>query len=174
VGPWRDVVITASLIQSGGIQNPACGCEPPSRRAWEPMKLRTQLVVIALLRVILNTMHRMVYPFLTVFAAGLGVNVTEMSLALTGRNAVGIFGPILAPISDVRGRKVGMLSGIVFFTLGVGLVAVRPSLITFSAALVLAILSKSMFDPRREGRPSPSPKWPGRWRLSWGCPPWAC
>jgi len=111
------------------------------------MKLRTQLIVIALLRVILNTMHRMVYPFLTVFAAGLGVNVTEISLALTGRNAVGIFGPILAPISDVRGRKIGMLSGIVLFTLGVGLVAIHPNLITFSAALVLAILSKSMFDP---------------------------
>ncbi|MFN2121745.1 MAG: MFS transporter [Anaerolineales bacterium] len=111
------------------------------------MKVRTQLIVIALLRVILNTMHRMVYPFLTVFAAGLGVSVTEISLALTGRNAVGIFGPILAPISDVRGRKAGMLSGIVLFTLGVGVVALRPNLITFSAALVLAILSKSMFDP---------------------------
>ena len=60
---------------------------------------------------------------------------------------MGIFGPVLAPISDVRGRKVGMLLGIVIFTLGVGLVAVRPNLITFSAALVLAILSKSMFDP---------------------------
>jgi MFS transporter, DHA1 family, inner membrane transport protein len=111
------------------------------------MKVRTQLIVIALLRVVLNTMHRMVYPFLTVFAAGLGVNVTEISLALTGRNAVGIFGPILAPVSDVRGRKVGMLTGIVIFTIGVGLVAIRPNLITFSAALVLAILSKSMFDP---------------------------
>jgi predicted MFS family arabinose efflux permease len=111
------------------------------------MRVRTQLIVIALLRVILNTMHRMVYPFLTVFAAGLGVNVTEISLALTGRNAVGIFGPILATTSDVRGRKIGMLSGIVLFTLGVGLVAIHPNLITFSAALVLAILSKSMFDP---------------------------
>ncbi len=111
------------------------------------MRVRTQLIVIALLRVILNTMHRMVYPFLTVFAGGLGVNVTAMSLALTGRNAVGIFGPILAPIADVRGRKVGMLAGVVLFTLGVGAVAVRPNLITFSAALVLAILSKSLFDP---------------------------
>jgi predicted MFS family arabinose efflux permease len=111
------------------------------------MKVRTQLIVIALLRVVLNTMHRMVYPFLTVFATGLGVNVTEISLALTGRNAVGIFGPMLAPVSDVRGRKAGMLTGIVIFTLGVALVAVHPNLITFSAALVLAILSKSVFDP---------------------------
>jgi predicted MFS family arabinose efflux permease len=111
------------------------------------MKVRTQLIVIALLRVILNTMHRMVYPFLTVFAGGLGVNVTAISFALTGRNIVGIFGPILAPVADVRGRKVAMLAGVVIFTLGVGAVAVHPSLITFSVALVLAILSKCLFDP---------------------------
>ena len=89
----------------------------------------------------------MVYPFLTVFARGLGVDVTSISLALTGRNAVGIFGPILAPIADVRGRKVAMLAGIVTFIVGVGLVAAAPSLTTFAAALVLAILSKSLFDP---------------------------
>jgi len=111
------------------------------------MRVRTQLIVIALLRVILNTMHRMVYPFLTVFAAGLGVNVTAISFALTGRNVVGIFGPMLAPVADVRGRKVAMLAGVVIFTLGVGVVAVHPNLITFSAALVMAILSKSLFDP---------------------------
>ena len=111
------------------------------------MRVRSQLIIIALLRVILNTMHRMVYPFLTVFAAGLGVPVTAISLALTGRNVVGIFGPILAPVADVRGRKEAMLAGVVIFTLGVGVVAVHPSLITFSAALVMAILSKCLFDP---------------------------
>jgi MFS transporter, DHA1 family, inner membrane transport protein len=111
------------------------------------LKVRTQLIVIALLRIILNTMHRMVYPFLTVFAGGLGVDVTSISLALTGRNAVGIFGPILGSIGDVRGRKVAMLAGIVIFAVGVSLVAIAPSLVTFAAALVLAILSKCLFDP---------------------------
>jgi predicted MFS family arabinose efflux permease len=111
------------------------------------MRVRTQIVIIALLRIILNTMHRMVYPFLTVFARGLGVDVTAVSLALAGRNIAGIFGPIVAPVADSRGRKFGMLLGIVAFTLGVGLVAVRPSLPTFVAALVLGILGKSWFDP---------------------------
>jgi predicted MFS family arabinose efflux permease len=89
----------------------------------------------------------MVYPFLGVFARGLGVDVTAIAFALTGRNIVGIFGPALAPVSDVRGRKFGMLAGIVTFTLGMGVVAVRPGLLTFSAALILAILSKCLFDP---------------------------
>ena len=111
------------------------------------MKTRSQLIVISLLRTVLNTMHRMVYPFLTVFARGLGVDVVSISFALTGRNVVGIFGPLLAPISDVRGRKLGMLIGVGLFTLGTGMVAIHPGVLTFAAALILAILSKSLFDP---------------------------
>lgn len=112
----------------------------------QPSTVRTQLVVIALLRIIINTMHRMVYPFLSVFARGLGVDVTAVSFALTGRNVAGIFGPFLASVADTRGRRFGMLGGVAAFSLGVGLVAVRPSLATLAAALVLAILGKSMFD----------------------------
>jgi MFS transporter, DHA1 family, inner membrane transport protein len=111
------------------------------------MRIRTQIIVIGLLRVILNTMHRMVYPFLTVFARGLGVDVTAISFALAGRNLIGILGPAIMPVAERRGQKFVMLAGVVCFTLGVGLVAIHPSLVTFSAALMLAILSKSLFDP---------------------------
>ena len=111
------------------------------------MKIRTQLIVVGLLRVILNTMHRMVYPFLTVFARGLGVDVTAISFALAGRNLIGILGPAIMPVAERGGYKFVMLAGILCFTVGVGLVAIHPSLVTFSAALILAILSKSLFDP---------------------------
>ena len=111
------------------------------------MKIKIQIVTVALLRIILNTMHRMVYPFLTIFARGLGVDVTAISFALTGRNVASIFGPILTPFANQRGRRFGMLAGIIAFTLGVGLVAVYPNLFTLSAALILAVLGKSLFDP---------------------------
>jgi predicted MFS family arabinose efflux permease len=100
-----------------------------------------------LLRIVLNTMHRMIYPFLSIFARGLGVDVTAISFALTGRNLAGVFSPVFAPLADRRGRRFGMLAGIVTFTLGVGLVAVYPSLITLTIALILAVTSKSLFDP---------------------------
>lgn len=111
------------------------------------MSTRSQLIIVSVLRIILNTMHRMVYPFLSVFARGLGVDVVAVSFALTGRNVVGIFGPLLAPISDVRGRKLGMLLGVGLFSAGTALVAIWPGVPTFAAALILAILSKSLFDP---------------------------
>ena len=111
------------------------------------MRLRFQLLIFMVLRTIFNTMHRMVYPFLGAFARGLGVDVTALSFALTGRSLAGAFTPFLASIADQRGRRFGMLAGIALFTLGVGLVAVRPSLWTLSAALLLGLLGKYLFDP---------------------------
>jgi len=111
------------------------------------MRLRTQLFIVTLLRITLNTLHRMVYPFLSIFAQGLGVDVRTLSFALTGRNMAGIFSPALAPIADQRGRKFAMLAGIATFIIGVGTVAIAPNIFTFSIALILGIFSKSMFDP---------------------------
>src|SRR6266498_319459 len=111
------------------------------------MRLRTQLIIFMLLRTILNTMHRMVYPFLAVFARGLGVDITVVSFVVTARSFVGMFAPVFGSIADQRGRKFGMLMGIFLFIMGMGLVAVHPSFLTFSIALSLGILSKYLFDP---------------------------
>ncbi|MFL7891793.1 MAG: MFS transporter [Anaerolineales bacterium] len=92
-------------------------------------------------------MFRMVYPFLAVFGRGLGVDLPTMSLALTLRAFTGIIGPFLASIGDSRGRKTGMLSGLVIFILGLTLVMVWPTFPGFLAALILSMLGKYIFDP---------------------------
>ncbi|MGZ9224058.1 MAG: MFS transporter [Anaerolineales bacterium] len=111
------------------------------------MRLRLQLVIFMFLRTILNTMHRMVYPFLAVFARGLGVDITTLSFVVTARSFFGMFAPVLGSIADQRGRRFGMLLGIFLFIAGMSLVAIAPSFLTFSIALLLAILSKYLFDP---------------------------
>jgi MFS transporter, DHA1 family, inner membrane transport protein len=111
------------------------------------MRLRIQLIIFMFLRIILNTMHRMIYPFLTIFARGLGVEFGTLSKIVAARNFVGIFGPMFAPVADKRGRKFAMLLGIVSFTTGMAAVAFRPSLLTFGLALLLALLGKYLFDP---------------------------
>jgi len=111
------------------------------------MRIRFQLVIFMFLRMVLNTMHRMVYPFLAVFARGMGVDLTTVSFLVTARSFVGIFAPLFGSVADSRGRRFGMLSGIVMFTVGMGLVAVHPSFVTFGAALLLTILGKYLFDP---------------------------
>jgi MFS transporter, DHA1 family, inner membrane transport protein len=111
------------------------------------MRLRFQLLIVMVLRTIFNTMHRMVYPFLGTFARGLGVDITALSFALTGRSLVGALVPFIASISDQRGRRFGMLAGVALFTFGVAIVALWPSLWTLTAALIMALLGKYLFDP---------------------------
>ena len=111
------------------------------------MRIRFQLIIFMLLRTILNTAHRMVYPFLSIFARGLGVDISTMSLLMTARSLVGASSPLFAPIADRRGRRFGMLLGVSIFTLAMGIVAVYPSFWTLAIALVLAMLGKYMFDP---------------------------
>jgi predicted MFS family arabinose efflux permease len=111
------------------------------------MRLRFQLIIFVFLRTILNTAHRMVYPFLPIFARGLGVDISTLSLLMTVRSLTGASSPLFAPIADRRGRRFGMLLGMVIFTLGVGLVAIHPTLWTLAAALILAMIGKYLFDP---------------------------
>ena len=110
-------------------------------------RLRFTIPLFTLTRVIMHTGYRMIYPFLTVFARGMGVELGAVSLALTAHNAAGILGPFLAFIADVRGRKVGMLIGLSIFIFGVGLVALFPGYPAFFTSLVLIALGIAVFLP---------------------------
>jgi predicted MFS family arabinose efflux permease len=111
------------------------------------MRFPLQILTFMLLRTILNTGHRMVYPFLSVFARGLGMDITTLSFVVTVRSFVGMFAPVFGSIADHRGRRFGMLSGIVLFLFGVGLVAAYPTFVTFTIAVLVGILGKYLFDP---------------------------
>ena len=109
--------------------------------------LRIQILAFTAVRTVLNTMHRMVYPFLPILVSGLGVDLSTISLALTFRSLIGIFSPFLASVADSRGRKAGMLFGLLGFTLGVVVVAVWPTFPAFVISLLLAAVGKYVFDP---------------------------
>lgn len=109
--------------------------------------LRFQILVFTLIRVVLNTMHRMVYPFLAVFGRGLGVDLPTLALAVTARSLGGTVGPFLAAVADSRGRKIGMLLGLSLFSLGTGLVVFWPTYPVFVLTLALTMLGKYVFDP---------------------------
>ena len=89
------------------------------------------IALFTLTRTAINTSYRMVYPFLPIFALGLGVEPATLAVALSIRSFLGIFGPFLATIADTYDRKVGMLLGIGLFTVGSGLVGLWPGFWTF-------------------------------------------
>jgi predicted MFS family arabinose efflux permease len=108
---------------------------------------RWHILLLTLVRVVYNTLHRMVYPFLSAFARGVGVDLTTISYALTLRSAIGTVGPFAAALSDRWGRKAGMLAGAALFVLGAGVVVLWPAFPGLVLSLVLSTLGKYLFDP---------------------------
>ncbi len=108
---------------------------------------RLKLFTYTAVRVVLNTAHRMIYPFLPVFARGLGVDIKTISALIANRAIAGSFSPFIIPFLEPRGRKFGMLLGLACFVLGMGIVAFMPTVTSLGIALVFAMLAKVFFDP---------------------------
>ncbi|NOY99727.1 MAG: MFS transporter [Chloroflexi bacterium] len=105
------------------------------------------ILLFTAIRTLFNTAYRMAYPFLGVFARGLGVDIETMSIALTARSVVGGITPLLAPVADNRGRKFGMLFGLGLFTVSTALVVFWPTFLVLTISLALTTLGKYIFDP---------------------------
>jgi len=105
------------------------------------------LVILTLIRTVLNTSYRMVYPFLSTFQSGLGISLGTFSLLLTLRSLVGLISPLAAPLADWRGRKLSMLLGLGCFTLGAVLVVIFPTVWAFFAAVLAMTLGTLVFLP---------------------------
>jgi predicted MFS family arabinose efflux permease len=114
--------------------------------AAQNSNLPPKLIVFTLIRTVLNTAHRMVYPFLSAFARGLGVDLAVLSNVMAARALIGTIGPLAASLADRRGRKVGILAGMGLFSAAAALVVAWPTFTGFAAALLLMTFGKYIFD----------------------------
>ena len=110
-------------------------------------KISIDIFLFTLARTVINTSYRMVYPFLPVFARGLGVEPAALALSFSVRSFLGVFGPFLATVSDTHDRKTGILLGIGLFTAGSGVVGVWPSFWGFILGTSLVLLGNVVFIP---------------------------
>lgn len=110
-------------------------------------RLRWQILAATFSRLILNTAHRMVYPFLPAFSRGLGVPPEAIGQILAVRGALGMLSPFFGGLPDRVGRRQTMLVGLGVFLAGLTLVVLFPSYWTFAAFLVLVVVGKFIFDP---------------------------
>ena len=109
--------------------------------------LNFQVTVVVIVRLVFNTFYRMIYPFLSYFAKGLGVDLRTISYAITMRSLMGLIGPFLASVADSRGRKAGMLIGTIAYTAAISLIALWPTYPAFFIALSLAFIGYLIFVP---------------------------
>lgn len=112
-----------------------------------PSQLNLRLGIITTARTVVNTSIRMVYPFLAIFAAGLNVSVSQVSLAMAISMATAAIGPFVAPIADRHGRRAGMLIGLGLFLLGTLLAGLFPGYPTFFLVILLGNLGNNIFVP---------------------------
>lgn len=110
-------------------------------------RIHGQIAFFAAVRAVSNTAYRMVYPFLPVLARALGVDLATMSLALSARSASGALGPLVAPLTDRRGRRFGLTLGLGLFAAGAFLASAGAPFAAFAAALVLMTVGKYVIDP---------------------------
>src|SRR3990172_12954988 len=89
-------------------------------------RLRFQIVAATLARMIVNTAHRMVYPFLPAFSRGLGVPLESLTLMLSVRGALGMTSPFFGVIPDRFGRRLAMLIGLGIFCAALILLGAFP------------------------------------------------
>jgi predicted MFS family arabinose efflux permease len=107
--------------------------------------LRLQVVLFSAVRMVVNISTRMIYPFLNTFAAGLGVNLTSISMVLTVRSATGALSPFITPIADKRGRKLSLLIGLGMFTASCLLFVFWPTFPSFFISVNLAFLGMYVY-----------------------------
>lgn len=119
----------------------------PSNKLELKRSLNFQVGAMVVVRLVFNTFYRMIYPFLSFFAKGMGVDLRTISYAITARSLMGLVSPFLASVADSRGRKAGMLLGTIIFSASICLVVIWPTFPAFFISLSLGIIGYLIFVP---------------------------
>jgi predicted MFS family arabinose efflux permease len=96
-------------------------------------------------RLVLKSSARMIYPFVSVFARGMGVGLPAISLAISARSAVGALVPFTNSALDRYPRRTALLIGIGLFLAGCTLVVLWPGYAGFFIVLSLGSLGSNIF-----------------------------
>ncbi|MDY7079717.1 MAG: MFS transporter [Chloroflexota bacterium] len=108
---------------------------------------RAYLPIILLTRITTNTSFRIVYPFLSSIARGLGISLEAASGLITLRWIAGMGAPFFGPLADRHGRRRVMEVALLLFMLACLLLAGIGTFTAAAIAFALYGLVKSLYDP---------------------------
>jgi predicted MFS family arabinose efflux permease len=103
--------------------------------------------VASISRIILNTARRFAYPFAPVLSRSLGVPLTAVTSLIAVNQATGVLGLFFGPLADRFGYRLMMLGGLGILVLGMFAAGLLPYYGVVLAAIFLAGLAKTVFDP---------------------------
>ena len=125
-------------MNSAEIHNQRLSTIEPSPGPSPEGRERTLITTFIFVRLVVSTAFRMVFPFLPALARGLGVPIEAVAVAVSARSALGVLGPPLGAIADVRGRKQALIGSLVVFGLSLAIIGVWPTYAVFFIGLVIS------------------------------------
>ena len=112
-----------------------------------PRSTRREVFLFTLIRTVINSGYRLVYPFLPLFAAGMGVSLAQMGVAFSIRSVLGVVSPFVASVADTHGRKKGMLLGLFLFWIGCMSSVLMPTFLGFVIGSSFVVIGNGVFIP---------------------------
>lgn len=116
------------------------------------LSIKLELIFFTFSRLVLNASIRMVYPFLPFIAGGLHADLKSLSLVVTVSLSTSALAPFLAPFIERRGRRTGMLLGLIIYCAGSALLVLWPVYAGFFAGMMLVSLGDNLFVPAVQAR----------------------
>ena len=109
--------------------------------------LGATLIITGFCRLILNTARRFAYPFAPEISRGLEVPITHVTAMIAVNQLSALLGLLAGPLADRFGFRAAMLAGLAMLSIGMLTAGITGTYVTVLAALFLAGLGKTVFDP---------------------------
>ena len=110
-------------------------------------RLIAQVITAALLKLLLNTGRRFIYPFAPALSRDLGVPLSAVTSIIASSQAISLLGLFSGPLADRLGCRLMMQAGLVMLAAGMLLCGLLPDYWPLFFGLIIASFGKTVFDP---------------------------
>ena len=109
-------------------------------------RLAPALVLLTGIRLVVNTGHRLVSPFLPVIARGIGIPIEQAGTLVAARSAASLATPVIVGFSRRYDRRSVIQIGLAMFATGSALAALLGTFAGVAAGFIVMGLGKAVFD----------------------------
>jgi predicted MFS family arabinose efflux permease len=110
-------------------------------------RLVAQVITAALLKLLLNTGRRFIYPFAPALSRDLGVPLSAVTSIIASSQAISLLGLFSGPLADRLGYRLMMQTGLAMLAAGMLLCGLLPDYWPLFFGLIIASFGKTVFDP---------------------------
>jgi predicted MFS family arabinose efflux permease len=111
------------------------------------LRLSTRIILVTLIRLLINTGRRFVYPFAPALSRELDVPLTAITSIIAASQFTSLVGALGGPLADRFGNRLMMRTGLAMLAIGMLICGLVPLYWPVFIGLVIASFGKTIFDP---------------------------